>query len=134
MHAQAPQKRPCQTLNTKATGGTQAGEEAGRGVYSLFCSSVSHAVGFQQNTKLGKYNPKQEEKRATKSAFERASVKLNRKTPKAMAHLCSENRGRQSFRKRGDLVVVAWWPSSSAKLPKGQSHQSYNDFLIKQII
>lgn len=41
---------------------TQPGEEAERGVYSLLCSSGSQAAGFQQNAKLGKSNPKQEEK------------------------------------------------------------------------
>lgn len=48
---------------------TQPGEEAERGVHNLICSSVNHAADLQQNTKQGKYNPKQEGKRETKSAF-----------------------------------------------------------------
>lgn len=109
---------------------TQPGEEAARGVYSLICSNVSDAAGFQQDIKQGKYNPKQEGKRAQNLPL--SDLKLNRKTCKAMAYVHSKNGERQSFRKWGDVASVARWPSSSVKRPKGQSTQSYNDFLVKE--
>lgn len=94
------------------------------------CSNVSHAAGFQQDIKQGEYNPKQEGKRTQNLPL--SDLKRNGKTRKTMAYVRSKNAGRQSFRKRGDVASVARWPSSSVKRPKGQSSQSYDDFLTKE--